>query len=423
MVEIFKKKLKSGLKVAAVPAPEMRSVTTFVFVANGSRYERSNESGISHFLEHMLFKGSKKRPTEEEVFYGLDRTGGEYNGLTHKEWTGYYVRVRPEHFAFSTEWLSDVLLNPLFREKEIEKERGVILEEMNMYLDTPARYIWDTWEKQLFGEHPLGRLIIGKRENVERFDKKSFKSYFEKHYCLPNLMVAAAGCMGKEQIFEEVEKAFANVEKGEIFTPERFIERQKGPDFRFLEKETDQNHISLGFRGYDLHHEKRYAQAVLANLLGGMRSSRMFMAVRGRRGLAYYIQTGSQAYTDAGYLTTTAGVNKDKTEKAVRTILEEYKKIKQAGPLPGEVERAKENLKGEMVLDLESSSSLAHFTGKAELLNMKERTPEEVTERIEAVSAEDVKEAARDILKKGKLNMAMIGRGSEKAIKKIINNF
>lgn len=421
-MEIFRKKLKSGLRTAVIPISNMRSVTSFIAVANGSRYEKQEENGISHFLEHMLFKGTKNRPSEEEVFYDLDQTGGQYNGLTHKEWTGYYVRVRPEHFEFSLEWLVDILTHPLLREKEIKKEKGVILEERNMYLDTPVRFIWDLWEKLLYGETSLGRLIIGSKENIKKFKRKDFIDYFRSRYGVSNLTAVVVGDVDRSRVFSQAGRYFIDRGPGRTMKPDEVVEEQETPRLLVDKKETDQNHICLGFRGYGLYDSRRYAQVVLANILGGMRSSRMFMAVRSKRGMAYYLTTDSQNYTDTGYIVTAAGVNKDKTGEAVRVILEEYKRIRDQGVSAQELKRAKENIKGGLALELESSDSLARFAARAELFDLKQKTPEQVFKAVDSVSDEEVQKTAEDIFQPQGLNLAMIGEQG-RSYEKIINEF
>ncbi len=423
MMEIHRKKLDSGLRLVVVPAPSMRSITSFVVVANGSRYEKPEENGISHFLEHMLFKGTKNRPSEEEVFYDLDQTGGQYNGLTDKEWTGYYVRVRPEHFEFSLEWLADILTHPLLRKEEIEREKGVILEERNMYLDTPMRFIWDLWEKLLYGGTSLGQLIIGSEKNIKGFERKDFVDYFNARYGVTNLMVVVVGDVDPLRVFSQVERYFRALSSGRDEEPDELVEDQKAPQISLEEKETDQNHICLGFRGYDLYDSRRYAQVVLANILGGMRSSRLFMAIRGKRGMAYYLTTNSQSYTDTGYVVTAAGVNKGKTREAIRVVLAEYRRIRDHKVEPEEMKRAKENIKGGVALELESSNSLARFSARAELFDLKQKTPEQVFQAIDSVSAEEVQRMAKDIFKPQSLNLAIIGEEAPPDLKKIINEF
>ncbi len=422
-MEIHRKKLNSGLRLVVIPVSSMRSITSFVVVANGSRYEKPEENGISHFLEHMLFKGTKNRPSEEEVFYDLDQTGGQYNGLTHKEWTGYYVRVRPEHFEFGLEWLADILTHPLLREKEIEKEKGVILEERNMYLDTPMRFIWDVWEKLLYGETSLGQLVIGSEKNIKGFQRKDFVDYFKARYGASNLMTVVVGDIEPSRVFSQVEQYFAGRETGKAVKPDELIEQQEKPRILLKKKETDQNHLCLGFRGYSLYDSRRYAQVVLANILGGMRSSRLFMAIRGERGMAYYLTTDSQSYMDTGYVVTSAGVNKSRTREAAGVILEEYNRVRKQEVKAEELKRAKENIKGGVALELESSNSLARFSARAELFNLEQKTPEQVFEAIDSVSAEDIQKTARDIFRPQRLNLAMIGEETQSYLKKIINEF
>ncbi len=396
----------------SVPMKDVKTAAVLVLVKNGSKYEKKQESGISHFIEHMLFKGSSLYPTEFEVAEALDKIGGKFNAFTGKEHTGYWAKVNSLHLKKALRWISDIYLHPKMDSEDVEREKGVIIEEINMYLDTPRVYIEDVWEKLLYGDQPAGRRVLGEKETIERVSSKKMKSFFESHYLAQNTVVVLAGNFKEGEGLKLAEKYFKKVRDGSSVSKEAVEEEQNSPGFLMEEKRTDQNHLALGVRGFNMFDEERFAQAVLAKVLGGMMSSRLFLKIRGA-GLAYNVYTTSQNYTDSGYLTTLAGVDKDKTKQAASIILEEYKKVKEKGISAEELQRGKEYLKGSLALSLESSSEQASFFGKQEVLKEEVLTPEEVSKKIDEVSLKDVKETARHIFKPKNLNLALIGKTKE----------
>ena len=407
--------LKNGLRIITVPMKNTQAVTVLVLVGTGSKYETEEINGISHFLEHMFFKGTKRRPNKLAIAETLDRVGGIYNAFTGKEYTGYFAKVDFRHFDLALDWVSDIFLNSKIPKEEIEKERGVIIEEINMYLDTPMAYIGDLWEKLLYGNQPAGWLTLGRKETVKKLKRQQFLDYLKKHYTAPNTIVCVAGNIDRKSAENKIKRYFKNI-RAVLPKPKlKVVEKQTQPGCLVYFKETDQTHLCLGVRGYDLFSPKKYAQAVLATILGGSMSSRLFLSIREERGLAYYIKTSTETYTDTGYLVTSAGLRNQKVGEAISLILEEYKQIREKGVSQKELQKAKDYLKGTLSLSLESSDAQASFYTSQELLAGKILTPEQECQNIDQVSRDDIIRVAREIFKPEKLNLAMIGPFKDKA--------
>ena len=407
--------LNNGLRIISVPMKNTRAVTVLVMVGAGSKYETRETNGISHFLEHMFFKGTKRRPNKLAIAETLDRVGGIYNAFTGKEYTGYFAKVDFRHFDLALDWVSDIFLNSKIPKEEIEKERGVIIEEINMYLDTPMAYIGDLWEKLLYGNQPAGWLTLGRKETVKKLKRQQFLDYLKKHYTAPNTIVCVAGNIDRKSAENKIKRYFKNI-RAVLPKPKlKVVEKQTQPGCLVYFKETDQTHLCLGVRGYDLFSPKKYAQAVLATILGGSMSSRLFLSIREERGLAYYIKTSTETYTDTGYLVTSAGLRNQKVGEAISLILEEYKQIREKGVSQKELQKAKDYLKGTLSLSLESSDAQASFYTSQELLAGKILTPEQECQNIDQVSRDDIIRVAREIFKPEKLNLAMIGPFKDKA--------
>lgn len=406
--------LKNGLRIITVPMKNTRAVTVLILVGAGPKYESEKTSGISHFLEHMFFKGTKKRKTKLEIGEALDRVGGMYNAFTGKEFTGYLAKVDYRHFDLALDWVSDIFLNSKLEEKEMEKERGVIIEEMNMYLDLPMRYIGDLWEKLLYDKQPAGFLIVGKKENVKTFKRRDLVSYLKSHYSAKNTIVCLAGNINQKRAERDVQKYFKNIRSVLPKKKSKVIEKQDKPQSLVHFKKTDQTHLALGVRAYDLFNPEKYTQALLAAILGGFMSSRLFITVREEKGLAYYIMSSSETYTDSGYLVTTAGIRNDKVEEAINLILKEYKRIKTEKISKSELQKAKDYLKGNLALSLETSDAKASFYSGQELLSGRILTPEEEFKKVDKVTENDILKVAKDIFKSEKLNLVLIGPFQDK---------
>lgn len=411
---MFKKTiLKNGLRLVSAPMAGSQSTTVLVLFGAGSKYETKEINGLSHFLEHMFFKGTKKRPTTLALSEFLDRVGGEYNAFTAQEMTGYYAKVAPEYIDMALDWVSDILLNSKFDAKEIEREKGVITEEYNMYLDNPARYVSDLWEALLYGDQPAGWQIIGTKDNIAKMTRRNFLDYFNAHYQTKNAVVCLAGQVDKK-IEKKVIKYFGDLPRGEGKPKLAVHESQKISEALVYYKKTDQTHLRLGVRAYDMFHKDRYALMVMSAILGGMMSSRLFISVREKKGLAYYVRSAAESYTDSGYFVTQAGVANKKVAEAIEAILIEYKKIRDQKIGALEITKAKDWLQGTLRLGLETSDELASWVGVQELLRQEILTPEQIFSKIKAVSAEDLARVAKDIFRPDKLNLALIGPFKEK---------
>jgi predicted Zn-dependent peptidase len=409
--------LKNGLRLITAPMKETQTVAVIVSVAAGSKYENKKNNGISHFLEHMFFKGTNKRPKAKDISEILDSVGGEYNAFTGKEQTAYFVKVDSTHLDLALDVVSDIYLNSKIDTKEIERERGVILQELNMYEDTPIMQASDVFEELLYGDQPAGWEIIGPKENIKRIKRTDFLDYLAKNYTAPNTVVCIAGKINEREVIKKVEKIFAKMRKRENAEKIKVSEKQSAPQIKIKHKKTDQTHLVLGVRAYDYFHPDRFALSVLANILGGGMSSRLFLAVRERLGLAYYISASYESYSDSGYFAVRAGVGteKEKIEKAVGTIIAEIKKIKNIEIGKEELKKAKDNIRGRMILSLESSDEIAGYLAGQELSKKEILKPEQFLEQIEKVTAEDIRQVAKKIFVNDKLNLAIIGTADDKA--------
>jgi len=400
--------LANGLRVILAPMKSTQAVTVLALVGAGSRYETRNINGLSHFLEHMFFKGTKKRPSSLEISKEINGVGGIENAFTSIEHAGYWVEVPAEYLEIPIDIISDMLKNSLFAKEEIERERGVILEELRMYLDTPMQFVDDVAQALLFGDTPLGWSTIGKEAIIKKIQHQDFLDYFKKQYRPENMIVIIAGNIENNQALDLVKKYFGDIQKGpsENFLPAQI--GQKNPAAKIHYKKTDQAHLILLARTFPREDERRWALNVLATILGGNMSSRLFIQVRERRGLAYYIHSDTWEMKDAGALAANMGLRLGSEKEAVQVILDEYHKMKTEKVSPEELKRAKQYIKGTMALKLESSMAVAAFLGEQELMDKKIYNLEEIKAKIEAVTAEDLQNLANQIFVNEGLNLAMV---------------
>lgn len=405
--------LPNGLRVIVVPMPSFESATVLVMVGAGSRYENRKNSGISHFLEHMAFKGTKNKPTAQDIASLIDGIGGEFNAFTGKEATGYYVKAQATHLETSLDLLSDMLKNSLLSEKEIEKEKGVIIEEINMYEDTPMRNLGDIYERLMYGDTPMGWDTAGSKDVIRAVQRDDFVKYMQSLYSPHNMtVVVAGGVNGKTE--DLVSKYFGPMSRFDTILASRVKEKQTKPAVFIKQKKTEQVHLALGVRTVGLDHPDEDALEVLASILGGGMSSRLFSEVREKRGLAYYVRTSSDNYTDCGTLVTTAGVDAKRAKEAVSVILEELEKVKKPGAITDEeLKKAKEYIKGHFVLELEDSRSVADFFAHQELLSHEMDMPEDSLRKIDAITLKDIERVAKKYLVEKTLNLAVIGSFEE----------
>lgn len=410
-------RLKNGLRVLTVPMPNLESATVTVWVKTGSRDETNKISGISHFLEHMAFKGGERYPSAKEVSEAVDSFGGEFNAATSKEWTKYYIRARTSSLKTAFDILGDMVLSPLLKLEDINREKGVIVQEIAMYEDTPVRRVWDIFEQLIFKGHDLGRDIIGTKEIVTSFNRNDFKRYREKHYVTDNMLISVAGGVTHKKILDFVEKYFEGVKKGKSKRSKRFEKSQKSPATRLYSKKKEQVHLVLGFLGNRFGHKDRYSDAVLNAILGGGMSSRLFTEIREKRGLAYAVKSGIDNFFDTGYFAVYAGVEPKKTEETIKVILEQLYGLANEGLsiTQKELKKAKEYIKGHFALSLEDTSAIADFYGYEKLFLGRVRSVEEVFKGIDKVKVEDVYASAKKIFKKEAVNLALIGPYKEQA--------
>lgn len=401
--------LKNGLRVVTQALPNTKSVTVLILVGAGSRYEVPRINGISHFLEHMFFKGAKKYKNTKEVSEAIDGVGGDFNAFTGKEYAGYYVKVADKHADLALDVLSDMLINSKFDPAEIDRERGVIMEEYNMYQDTPMHQIgWD-FERLIYGDQPMGWDQVGTKEVIMSVKQEDFVDYKHKLYTAGNTVVSIAGNVNHEDVLAKVEKLFTFDDSKKAFNFNPLTGKYGEKKLYLRNKKTEQAHVLLGFLGYPEEHKDHYPAKILSIVLGGNMSSRMFLNVRERQGLAYYISTTTDDYTDTGTLSTNAGVSLDGIDKAIIAIIEEYKRAVDEPVNEAELKKSKEFLKGKLVLRLEDSEEYAHLLGKYELLYNKGKTLDEVIAEVDKVTAVDLQRVARDLFKQETMYLAVIG--------------
>jgi len=402
--------LKNGLRIIIVPQKSTKAATCLVLVGTGSKYETKKVSGISHLLEHLLFKGTKKRPDKLDIAEPLDAVGGMYNAFTGEDYTGYYAKTDASHFNLSLDIISDIYLNSTLNPKEIKREKGVVIEEINMYHDNPMAHIQSLWTKLLYGDQPAGWDIAGTKESVLGITRKEIFNYMKNQYNSSNTIVCIAGGISDiNQVINKIKKHFYNIKKKETFKKTKVKENQKKPAFITENRNTDQTHFLLGVRGYNLFDKRRWALELLSLILGGMMSSRMFSEVREKLGLCYYIKTSTSVDPDTGFLVTAAGVDNLRIEKAITAVLKEYKKIAKTKISQKELKKVKDHFKGKMALSFESSDALASFYGIQELLEDKILTPDQICGIINQVTVSDISKVCQDIFKPEKLNLALIG--------------
>lgn len=402
--------LKNGLPVVLVPVNEVESVTVMVMVGAGSRYENRKNNGISHFLEHMAFKGTKKRPTAMDISSIIDGAGAESNAFTSKEYTGYYIKSAAGRIDMSLDILSDILTNAILDPKEIERESGVIIEEINLYEDTPTRKIGDIFEGLLYGDVPMGWDVGGEKDIIKSITRADFADYMKSLYSASNMALVIAGKMDIEEVKKLVEKYFLQLPTFKTDEPPKVKETQTANKVLIRHKKTEQAHFALGVRTVGLTNEHdKYPLGILSAILGGGMSSRLFHEVREKRGLAYYVRTSSDNYVDCGYLATFVGADPKRIDEAIKVVKEEYEKIKKDGEITEEeLDKAKEYIKGHFVLELEDTRAVAIMYGSDYILEKKLENPADVIKKFDAVTLKDIQRVIKTYLSRP-LNLAIIG--------------
>jgi len=412
----FKKKvLPNGLRMLAVPMTDNPTVTVLVLVETGSKYETKSINGLSHFLEHMCFKGTTNRPNTSDLSKELDTLGCEFNAFTGQEFTGYYAKGKVSDFSKLIDIISDLYLNPLLKDDEIEKEKGVIVDEINMYDDMPMQKVHEVWADLLYGDQPAGWTITGPRDVVRSMSRKDFVAYRKAHYVASATTVVVSGNIDSAAAFKEITKKFKGIETTKKGNKKKTRDTQSGPQVALKFKETDQTHFILGVRSFPVYDKRNLIISVLGGVLGSGMSSRLFRKIRDEMGVGYYVRAGNSASTDSGYFAVSAGVANDRLEEVIRAVMEELESLKNNIVPADELAKVKEHLIGMMYLSLESSDELAEYYGTQEVMRREMRTPKERERLIRAVTGEDVQKMARKIFIEKNLNLALIGPTKDEA--------
>ncbi len=401
--------LKNDLKVILIPQKNTKAVTFLVLFKVGSRYEPAHLAGASHFIEHLMFKGTKRRPTTLDISRELDGIGAEYNAFTDKDHTGYFVKCAAEYFDLGVDILSDMLFHSKFDKSEVEREKNVIVEEIRMYLDDPMMHIEDVIENLVFEGNTLGRDIAGSQKTVLSINREKMLDFKSQYYNPSNTLVVAAGNL-KDNALKIIKNSFedfaAQGKKGKDFSI--FGKKQSSSRFDFLKRKTEQLQLAMGFPAYKYLDKKLPALALFSTIFGGTMSSRLFTEVRERRGLAYSVHSGIRPYQDTGIFLIRAGLDPKRFNEASEVIFKEIEKVKKSGVLEAELKRAKKTTEGRMALALENSSAVASFYGQQALLTDIIKTPEEKLKEIQKVTLADIKKVANEILDNKKMSIATI---------------
>ncbi len=404
---IVREVLDNGLRLLTEQIPHVRSVSIGVWLTRGSRHEPASLGGIAHFVEHMLFKGTTSR-SAESIAQDIDSIGGQLDAFTAKEYAAYYIKVLDENLPLAVDILSDIVLNPAFSPDDIEREKKVVLEEIKMVEDTPDDLVHEIFTQTFWEDHPLGRPILGTPESVESLGQPSLRAYFEQAYAANNMIVAAAGNLQHERVRELIQKAFAAVRCcGPVLVDEP---PTVAPRVTIRNKDLEQNHLCLGTSSFPQNHAERYTSFVMNTLIGGSMSSRLFQNVREKRGLAYAVFSGLSAYRDAGTFTVYAGCAKEAMSEVIDLVVEELRNVKQVPAPEAELRRAKDHLKGSLMLSLENTASRMSHLARQEIYFDRQFSLDETVEGIERVTPEGVQDVARQMFSDGGLAVTALGQ-------------
>ena len=425
MYKFHLKTFPNGLRILMVPSKESLSFQVMVLVNTGTEFESKSINGISHFLEHLCFKGTKKRPSNLEITQALDNVGGSYNAFTSDEITGYWAKVASKDKDLALDIVSDIYLNSQFPEKEIEKEKGVIIEEINMYRDVPQQYVWDLWHKLLYNDQPAGWSTLGLKQNIKKFKRDNFLEYRLKQYRAKSTLIVISGNFQTQEMIKKIKQEFKNILQGNRRNKIRTKEKQNRPQVLLEEKKTDQAHLILGLRGINLFDKRRYALDVLDAVFDGGMSGILFQTVREKLGAAYYVRSIVSSNTDYGFWAVKAGIDNNRLEIILEAILEEWKKLRITLLSSKEITKAKNYLYGRIALSMENVHNVANDFAYQELLKKKIETPQEYLKSIKKVTAYDLRKVAQDLLIPRHLNLTLISpyKNKEKLVKLLKNNF
>jgi predicted Zn-dependent peptidase len=406
--EIEKTALPNGVRVVTEVMPHLRSVSLGVWIGTGSRIEMGAENGLSHFIEHMVFKGTETR-SAEDIARTIDSVGGGLDAFTSKELVSFSTKVLDEHLPLSFDVLSDLVLRPTFTEADIEKERGVVLEELKMEVDQPEYLLHDIFINSFWKGHGLGKPILGTRETVKKFNRPSLLDYYKRVYTPKNLLITAAGSLDHDHIVRLAEEQFSSLADNGMPQLDG-VPRPHAPIVLKKKDSLEQVHINLGVPAFELSHAMRFPLYVLNTVLGGGMSSRLFQNIRERQGLAYSVYTEMHLYSDSGCFAIYAGTGPETARQVVESIMSEVREIKQNLISVDELRRAKDHLKGSLMLSLESSSSRMSNLARQELYFDRYQSPDEMMESIEQVTRQEVQELAQQFFNTESVALAMLGR-------------
>lgn len=414
--KLIKEVLRNGITIVTEKIPYVRSASISIWIKTGSRFEKTiEENGISHFIEHMVFKGTKNR-TAKEIAEEMDSIGGQLDAFTGREHTCFYAKVMDKHTSKVFNLLSDVILNPRFSVNDIEKEKKVITEEIKMYMDSPDEYIHDMFVKNLWGDHPLGRPILGNEDAVNKLSRESILQFYRKQYSPKNMVIAVAGNIEHSNIVKFVKSYLGSWDNGGLTVS---IDTPVSNTNCVVEtKKLEQVHICIGTKGLPYNHKDRYILYVLNDILGGSVSSRLFQEVREKRALAYSISSLHDSYIDTGIFFVYAATNPDKVSLLIKTIKSEFKKIREGKVSKDELKRIKEQLKSNFILSLENTTNRMIKLAKQELYFGKQFTVEEIIKNIDRVKDTDIQRLARELLGNKNLTLVCLGPISGKSLKK-----
>jgi predicted Zn-dependent peptidase len=408
-VDYRKTTLPNGLRLLTLEMPQTRSASAMIFFGVGSRYESEAEAGLSHFIEHMCFKGTERRPRARDISIAIEGVGGVLNAGTNQETTHYWARVAHPHRALAMDLLADMLRHSNFAGEEAEKERKVILEEIKITFDNPSDLVTLLLDQTLWPDNPLGRDIAGYKETVAGFTRQDLLAFFHRHYAPNAAVVSVAGNIAHDVVLEEVQRLFGDWDGKAEGTFERVVDAQQAPRIKVFYKDCEQANICLGLPGLEIEHPDRYALRLLNTVLGAGMSSRLFLEIRENRALAYDVHSYGNRFADTGSTVIFAGVAPKKARPAIEAILLEVQRLKDVPVPDDELVKAKEFSKGRLLLSTEDSGSLAMWLGDQELATGRILTVEEVVARIEAVTAADIQRVARALFHQDKLTLAVVG--------------
>ena len=413
------KKLKNGISVLLIKKEGIKNFCLLVLVKVGSENEPKNLNGISHLIEHMSFKGTKKRPKAIEIAKILDSIGAKYNAFTSNEYTGYWIKATSPHLEIAIDILSDIYLNSQFKEKELEKEKKVVLEEIKMYEDDPKLYVWNVFLKTLYDDQPAGRPILGKKETVEKIKRSQILNFLNKFYLGKNTLIVLAGDFKEKMAMDLIASKFKKV-KNKKLPQKKLTKIKKIPRFNHFFKKTSQVHLILGFHTFSLFDERKYPLYLLSTILGEGISSRLWQILREKHGLCYYFSPNSDLYTDHGYFAIQAGINLEKVDFAIKLILKELLKLKKETIQKKELEKAREQIKSSLIFSTETAQGMAYFFGTNLLLENRLLTLPQIFKKIEKVTPEKIKNLANQIFEPKNFNLSII---APKEIKISFNDY